>query len=39
MNPDKTYLGMAEGDFKKRYNNHTKSHLDTSGTQREHNII
>ena len=25
MNPDKTYLGMAEGDFKKRYNNHTKS--------------
>ena len=25
MNPDKTYLGMAEGDFKKRYNNHTNS--------------
>ena len=25
MNPDKTYLGTAEGDFKKRYNNHTKS--------------
>ena len=25
MNPDKTYLGMAEWDFKKRYNNHTKS--------------
>ena len=25
MNPDKTYLGTAEGDFKKRYNNHTNS--------------
>ena len=25
MNPDKTYLGTAERDFKKRYNNHTKS--------------
>ena len=25
MNPDKTYLGTAEWDFKKRYNNHTKS--------------
>ena len=25
MNPDKTYLGTAEGDFMKRYNNHTKS--------------
>ena len=24
-NPDKTYLGTAEGDFKMRYNNHTKS--------------
>ena len=24
MNPDKTYLGIAEGDFKKR-NNHTNS--------------
>ena len=23
--PDKVYLGTAEGDFKKRYNNHTKS--------------
>ena len=25
INPDKTYLGTAEGDSKKRYNNHTKS--------------
>ena len=25
INLDKTYLGTAEGDFKKRYNNHTKS--------------
>ena len=25
MNPDKTYLGTAECDFKKRYNNHTNS--------------
>ena len=25
MNPDKTYLGTTEGDFKKRYNNHTNS--------------
>ena len=25
INPDKTYLGTAEGDLKKRYNNHTKS--------------
>ena len=25
INPDKTYLGTAEGDFKKKYNNHTKS--------------
>ena len=25
MNPDKTYLGTAEGDFKKIYNNHTNS--------------
>ena len=25
INPDETYLGTAEGDFKKRYNNHTKS--------------
>ena len=25
MNPEKTYLGMAEGDFEKRYNNHTRS--------------
>ena len=25
MNPDKTYLETAEGDFKKRYNNHTNS--------------
>ena len=25
MNPDKTYLGTAKGDFKKRYNNHTNS--------------
>ena len=25
INPDKTYLGIAEGDFKKRCNNHTKS--------------
>ena len=25
MNPEKTYLGTAEGDFKKRYNNHIKS--------------
>ena len=25
MNPDKTYLGTAERDFKKRNNNHTKS--------------
>ena len=25
MNPGKTYLGTAERDFKKRYNNHTKS--------------
>ena len=23
MNPEETYLGTAEGDFKKRYNNHT----------------
>ena len=25
VNPDKIYLGTAEGDFKKRYYNHTKS--------------
>ena len=25
INPDETYLGTAEGDFKKKYNNHTKS--------------
>ena len=25
MNPDKTCLGTAEGDFSKRYNNHTNS--------------
>ena len=25
MNPDKTYLGMAEFDFKKRFNNHINS--------------
>ena len=25
MNPDKTYFGTAEGDFKQRYYNHTKS--------------
>ena len=25
MNPGKTYLGSAEGYFKKRYNNHTNS--------------
>ena len=25
MNPEKTYLGTAEVDFKKRYNNHKKS--------------
>ena len=25
MNPEKTYLGMTEGDFEKRYNNHTTS--------------
>ena len=25
INPDETYLGTAKGDFKKRYNNHTKS--------------
>ena len=25
INPHKTYLGTAEGDFKKRYSNHTKS--------------
>ena len=25
ITPDKTYLGAAEGDFKKRNNNHTKS--------------
>ena len=25
VNLDKTYLRTAEGDFKKRYNNHTKS--------------
>ena len=25
QNPDKTYLGTAEGGFKKRYSNHTKS--------------
>ena len=24
INPDKTFLRTAEGDFKKRYNNHTK---------------
>ena len=24
INPDKTYLGTAEGNFKKRYDNHTK---------------
>ena len=24
INPDKTYLGTAKGDFKKRYKNHTK---------------
>ena len=24
-NPDKVYLGTAEGDFKKRYHNHAKS--------------
>ena len=27
INPDKTFLGNAEGDFKKRYNNHTKSFI------------
>ena len=26
INPDKTYIGTAEGDFKKRYNNHKKSY-------------
>ena len=25
INPDKTYLGTVEWDFKKRYKNHTKS--------------
>ena len=25
VNPDKVYLGTAEGDFKKRYHNHAKS--------------
>ena len=25
MNPDKTYLGTTEGDFKERYSNHTNS--------------
>ena len=25
INPNKTYLGTTEGDFKKRYNNHIKS--------------
>ena len=25
INPDKTYLGTTEDDFKKRYNNHTNS--------------
>ena len=25
VNPDKVYLGTTEGDFKKRYYNHTKS--------------
>ena len=25
INPDKIYLGSSEGDFKKRYNNRTKS--------------
>ena len=28
INSDKTYLGTAEGDFKKRYNNHTKPFRD-----------
>ena len=27
-NPDKVYLGTAEGDFKKRYHNHMKSFCD-----------
>ena len=25
VNPDKVYLGMAEGEFKKRYYDHNKS--------------
>ena len=25
VNPDKVYLGTAEGEFKKRHHNHTKS--------------
>ena len=28
VNPDKVYLGTAEGDFKRRYHNHMKSFCD-----------
>ena len=32
MNADKTYLGTAEGYFKKRYNNHTNSFRHSKDT-------
>ena len=32
MNADKTYLGTAEGYFKKRYNNHTNSFRHSEDT-------
>ena len=34
----KTYLGTAEGDFKKRYNN-TQNDLDTGHTQRKQHYL
>ena len=30
VNPDKVYLGTAEGEFKKRYYNHNKSFRNRS---------
>ena len=38
MNAEKTYLGTAKGDFKKRYNI-TQIHLDTNSTQRKHHYL
>ena len=39
VNPDKTYLGTVEGDFKKRHKTTTQNHLDTSGTQKKQHYL